>query len=114
MLDAIFIQSCSKEIEDGRLARLIKSIFKHKTRIIDICVFLDKESFKANLSSLIGFSSLIQFIVVDDTTVLNPTTKVFHFLINYEPEKYKKILLLESDCAYFQDLTNILIVRFYH
>ncbi len=101
MLDAIFIQSCSKEIEDGRLARLIKSIFKHKTRIIDICVFLDKESFKANLSSLIGFSSLIQFIVVDDTTVLNPTTKVFHFLINYEPEKYKKILLLESDCAIF-------------
>ena len=108
MIDAIFIQSCSKEINDGRLARLIKNILKNKTRILDIYVFLDKESLKANLASLVCFSSLIQIIAVEDTTVINPTTKVFHFLINYKPEKYKKILLLESDCVLFKGFDSFL------
>ena len=108
MIDAIFIQSCSKEIKDGRLVRLIESILKHKTRTIDIYIFLDKESLNVNLSSLFCFSSFIRIIVVDDTTALNPTTKVFHLLINYETEKYKKILLLESNCVLVQGFDDYL------
>jgi hypothetical protein len=108
MIDAIFIQSCHKEIEDNRLVRLITNIVKFSAKPIDIYVFLNKASFCKDLTNLTGVASLVQFIVVDDTTVLNPTTKVFHFMINYKMKEYPKILILESDCILFSCFDEVI------
>lgn len=99
MIDAIFIQSFYKEFEDGRLQNLLRSIIQNKATNIDVIVFLDYSSITKQVQKILSnFLSSIKIVIVDDSTVLNPTTRIFHFLMNYKTEKYNRILLLESDC----------------
>jgi hypothetical protein len=99
MIDAIFIQSFYKEFADGRLQNLLRSIIQNKATDIDVIVFLDYSSITKQVQKILSnFLSSIKIVIVDDSNVLNPTTRIFHFLMNYKIEKYNRILLLESDC----------------
>lgn len=100
-MDAIFIQSFHKEFVNFRIFELIARIQKNiKRKDIPIFVFTNTQSINIKPAKYADFFNThnIKFIYIDEDYVLNPTSKIFHFLINFEVKKYKKILLLESDC----------------
>lgn len=100
-MDAIFIQSFHKEFINFNVFNLIERIQKNvKNKNIPIFVFTNVQSLNikpAKYSHLFNNEN-INFIYIEEDYVLNPTSKIFHFLINFEIKKYRKILLLESDC----------------
>lgn len=99
MIEAIFIQSYYKELADGRLFDLIDRILRSSVTGINIYVFLDELTYKPEYyNKLVGMSSVVNFIIIDDLNVINPTTRIFHFLMNYKTKEYKRVLVLESDC----------------
>jgi len=100
-MDAIFIQSFHKEFINLSVFNLIERIQKNlKDKNIPIFVFTNIQSLniKPVRYSHLFNNNNISFLYIDEDYVLNPTSKIFHFLINFEIEKYRKILLLESDC----------------
>jgi hypothetical protein len=104
MINAIFIQSFYDEIRDGRLQKLINNIFLNlNKKNIKVIIFLD--SLSSTLEELINFpdESNISIIYIVEDGIINPTSKIFQFMMNYEVEKYKRILLLESDCVIKKD-----------
>lgn len=99
MIEAIFIQSYHKELVDGRLFDLINRILHSLVTEINIYVFLDELTYTPEYyNKLIGMSSVVNFVIIDDSNVINPTTRIFHFLMNYKTKEYKQVLVLESDC----------------
>lgn len=101
-MDAIFIQSFHKEFVNFKVFHLIERIQKNiKNKHTPILVFTNIQSFNIKPAKYFHFfnDKNIKFLYIDEDYVLNPTSKIFHFLINFETEKYKKILLLESDCS---------------
>jgi len=99
MIEAIFIQSYHKELADGRLFDLIDRILRSSVTELDIYVFLDELTYNPEYyNKLIGMSSVVNFVIIDDSSVINPTTRIFHFLMNYKTKEYKQVLVLESDC----------------
>jgi len=98
MIEAIFVQSCHKELIDGRLTDLIKRILRTSVTSVDVYVFLN-EYVHEYYTMLSDFSSIVNVIIVDDSNAFNPTTRIFHFLMNYKVKEYKCVLLLEADCV---------------
>jgi hypothetical protein len=98
-MNAIFIQSFDKELRNNSLQKLINQIFeKIENKDINIVIFLNFQSIPlfSNLSIPAGMK--VEVVYVDEEECLNPTTRIFHFLMNYKVEEYEKILVLESDC----------------
>lgn len=101
-MDAIFIQSFHKEFVNFKVFHLIERIQKKlKNKNTPILVFTNVQSINIKPTKYLHYfnNENIKFLYIDEDYVLNPTSKIFHFLINFETEKYKKILLLESDCC---------------
>ena len=108
MINAIYIQSFFQEIENGDLLWLLRQKALKKTSL-PIIIFLDWKSkddvYTNKLSSFLQKEYLgknIKVIYVMDICAPNPTTFMFRFIMNFESSKYKKVLLLESDC-YLKD-----------
>jgi hypothetical protein len=100
-MDAIFIQSFHKEFINLNVFNLIERIQKNiKDKNIPIFVFTNMQSLNIKPAKYLHLfdNNNISFLYIDEDYVLNPTSKIFHFLINFETEKYRKVLLLESDC----------------
>jgi hypothetical protein len=99
MINAIFIQSFNKEIENSKIQKLLNSLsvnlFDKKIKII---LFLNFQSIKLSDQLSIPPELDADIIYVNEGNSNNPTTQIFHFMINFEAEKYTKILLLEADC----------------
>jgi len=100
MIDAIFIQSFDKEVRNYNLQRLLNSLSTYlNDKDIEIFIFLNFQAEEFEYKIKFPANLKINIIYVDEDGATNPTSKIFHFLINYQADKYKKILLLESDCA---------------
>jgi len=100
MIEAIFVQSCHKELIDGRLTDLIKRILRTSVTGVDVYVFLNEYVHEYKYYTMLSdFSSIVNVIIVDDSNAFNPTTRIFHFLMNYKVKEYKCVLLLEADCV---------------
>lgn len=100
-MDAIFIQSFHKEFVNLNVFHLIERIQKNiKDKNIPIFIFTNMQSLNVKPAKYLHLfdNTNISFLYIDEDYALNPTSKIFHFLINFEIEKYRKILLLESDC----------------
>jgi len=98
-MDAIFIQSFDSEIKNKSLQDLLFRIFnKLKQKNTKIIVFLNFQSVTIIESLELPAGANIDIVYVDEEDTNNPTTRIFHFLINYKINEFKKILLLESDC----------------
>jgi hypothetical protein len=103
-MDAIFIQSFDKEIKNEKLQRLINRIFKNlKQKNTKIVIFLNYSSMSIFKKVLIPSEMDVEVVYVEEDACLNPTTRIFHFLINYKVQEFRKILLLESDCFLIND-----------
>ena len=107
-LSAIYIQSFHKEINDGRLLRLLRNIIQNRFYDLEIVVFVDESSLKADLTSLIGVSNLIRLIAIEDQIAFNPITRIFHFMMNFEVDLHQQVLLLESDCVLLKHFDKII------
>lgn len=104
MIDAIFIQSFDKEVRDDKLQNLLNSLSANlSNKDIEIFIFLNFQAEELEYKIEFPVNLKINIIYVDEDGAVNPTSKIFHFLINYQIDKYKKILLLESDCALKED-----------
>ena len=99
MLDSIFVQSFDAEIRNGKLFAFLSDLIVKKLTNIEIYVFLNFKSLE-HRSEIVNspFFSNIKFVFINDELVKNPTTKMFHFIMNYKVKCYKQVLLLESDC----------------
>lgn len=103
-MQAIFIQSFKKEIINNKLESLLNRVFENlKNKNMKIFVFLDLESIGIVNNLKLPPGADINFIYIDEEKVFNPTTRIFHFLINYKIKEFTKILLLESDCFLFKN-----------
>lgn len=103
-MEAIFIQSFDKEIKSKKLESLLSRVFENlKNKNMKVFVFLNLEAIKTIDTISLPLGINVNFIYIDEEEVLNPTTRIFHFLINYKIEEFKKILILESDCFLFKD-----------
>ena len=104
MIDAIFVQSFEGEIKNSRINLFLNQLYdKLYNKNIKIVLFLNFQSIEIINDLLLPSGSNIDIIYIEEDSVKNPTTRVFHFLLNYEVEKYQKILLLESDCSLKKD-----------
>jgi hypothetical protein len=98
-MNAIFIQSFDKEIKNNNLQSLINQIYKKlKNKKIKLIIFLNLQSIDLFPQVSIPEEMDAEAVFIDEEDCANPTTRIFHFLINYKIEEYEKILLLESDC----------------
>ena len=100
MIDAIFIQSFHEEIKNYKLQHLLNSLsINLNDKDIEIFIFLNFQAEEFEYKIKFPENLKINVIYVDEDSAINPTSKIFHFLMNYQADKYKKILLLESDCS---------------
>lgn len=103
MIDAVFIQSCTKELKSGRLLNFLSQPAIQSINIPKI-LFLDN-NFNNDVSGNLLFDFIksnnlkIEIVSVVDNFALNKTSYTFQFLINYKAKEFKKILLLETDCS---------------
>lgn len=98
-MNAIFIQSFDRELKDNSLQTLITKIFeKLENKDTNIVIFLNFQSIPLVSSLSIPSGMKVEIVYVDEEECLNPTTRIFHFLMNYKIEEFEKILVLESDC----------------
>ena len=112
MVEAIFVQSYHKELTDGRLISLINRILQQSVTGVNVYVFMDELTHNPEYyKRLMRISSVVKFVIVDDINVINPTTRVFHFLMNYKANEYKRILLLESDCVFMHGFDRFINER---
>ena len=102
-IDAIFIQSYYKELQDNRLYQFLLHLKDTKNIKIPIYIFVDNES-KNYIDKIKEFN--INIVYVDDTKYTNKISTVFYKLINYKIDTYKRILLLETDCKLKYDFIN--------
>lgn len=102
-IDAIFIQSYYKELQDNRLYQFLLHLKDMQNIKIPIYIFLDNES-KKYIDIIKEFN--INIVYVDDTKYANKISTVFYKLINYKIDTYKRILLLETDCKLKYDFIN--------
>ena len=110
MIDAIFIQTCFKEFKNKRIFQFLKKLLEQDLNKTKIYIFCDwgvtDTEFNHNLNLLkllikeknINNNNFNLILVKDDINFINKTSYVFNFIMNFETDKYKKILLLESDC----------------
>jgi hypothetical protein len=104
MIDAIFIQSFEGEIKNSRINLFLNQLYdKLYNKNIKIVLFLNFQSIEIKNNLLLPPGSNIDIIYIEEDSAKNPTTRMFHFLLNHEVEKYQKILLLESDCSLKKD-----------
>ena len=98
MINAIFIQSHSKEIENNRIDKfLFKNNSLFSTIDIPIFLFIDKNNkINATLNQNI---QVVNFIECNRISRSSNTTNTFKYMMNFQAEKYNKILLLETDCV---------------
>lgn len=103
-MNAIFIQSFHKEIKNGSLQGIIDRVFLNlKNKDTNIVIFLNFQSIPLFSNLLIPPGANIEVVYVDEENCINPTTRIFHFMMNYKIEKFKKVLVLESDCFLLKD-----------
>lgn len=108
-IDAIFIQSNKKELENNRLYNFLQKNYEILKSIrIPIYIFFDhgSENLLININEFKHLFKKIIFIV--DNKHLNPTTYCFRFMVNYKAKEYPRFLLLESDCALKDGFIDIL------
>lgn len=114
MIDAIFIHSCRKEIFNQRLPRFLYSYKESLNKDIDIFLFLDDCTL--NDYKFMDLSFIKKIICINDKHINNKISYQFNFLMNFNLNKYQKILNLETDCKLEnnfiefinKDLTNYL------
>jgi hypothetical protein len=98
-MNAIFIQSYHEELLNDNLQSLINRIFKNlKNKEVKIIIFLNLQSIGLFSKIDIPLGMDVEALYIDEEECRNPTTRIFHFLMNYKIEEFKKILVLESDC----------------
>ena len=112
MLDAIFIQSFDGEIENSKIQKLLNSLcINLYNRKIKIILFLNFQSIKLSHKIDIPHGLDIDIVYINEHDVSNPTTQIFHFIINFQTQKYRKILLLESDCHLLKNFDESINVQ---
>lgn len=105
MINAICIQSHSKEIKNNRLDKFLsKNNSLFNTIDIPIFLFIDNNN-KIN-STLNQNIQVVNFIECDNATASSNTTNAFKYMMNFQVEKYNKILLLETDCVLKNDFLS--------
>lgn len=108
-IDAIFIQSNKKELNNNRLYNFLEKNYEILNSVkIPIYIFFDhgSENLLNNISNFKHLFKKIIFII--DNKYLNPTTYCFRFMVNYKATEYPRFLLLESDCALKAGFIDIL------
>jgi len=98
-MDAIFIQSFHNEIENKQLEKLLIRIYDNlKQKDTKIVIFLNFQSIDIVKTLQTPTGANIDIVHIDEEDSANPTSRIFHFLINYKKTEFNKILLLECDC----------------
>lgn len=122
MIDAIFIQTCTKEFKNKRLFEFLKNLSKCILNKRDIYIFCDSEiSLNENSKYLnllrkfiknknLNTCALSLVLINDNIQNINKVSHIFSFMMNYKVNDYKKILLLETDC-YFSSINFLNILE---
>ena len=93
MIDAIFIQSCQKEMISGRLLYFLKRFEAVFDFSIPVFLFLDEECRGVSFNQ-----NLFNTVFLEKNNSLNELTLFFKQILNFKKDEFRKILLLETDC----------------
>ena len=98
-VQAIFVQSCFKEIQNKKLENLLIRLCElEKFNSLPIIVFMDKRSENIKIYD----NEKISYVFIEDSHVKQYASKIRHVFLNmmqYKTEKYRRVLLLETDCV---------------
>ena len=98
MVDAIFLQSHAGEILNGRFFRFIekfKSVFDFS---VPLFIFFSNEARQILKNNPPLVAENVHYVYFDEP-IFNSPSVFFYSIINYAPEEYKQVLLLETDCV---------------
>ena len=110
MIDAIFIQSFHKEMLLNTFQIFIKNfVTKVDINKYPVFIFLNKESkVVIEKMKLTFLNNWFNLVYIDDNEYGNPISTTFYNMMNYGVDKYKKVLLLESDCILKDNFIEII------
>lgn len=93
MVDAVFIQSCQKEIISGRLLYFLKRLSCVFDFSIPTFLFLDESRDQISFGQ-----SSFETVYFKKNYSVNETTLFFKEILYFKKEEFRKVLLLETDC----------------
>ena len=97
MIDAIFLQACLKEILNGRFFKFLNKLDLVFDFSVPLVIFLPLSLKVLVLNNPPLAHRSIDFVFFKEP-IMNPESLFFYDLINWSPEKFKRVLLLETDC----------------